>query len=917
MAKLAVLSRILAHGLVSVALALGFGAVTGCAPPTPTPCTTDADCGFCYERCDTSVGLCMHDDTSPCAFPETCDEYARACIECVYDAECDDADACTDDTCGADGNCVSTPTAAANACDASDLCNPETCESVTGICVATAMCDSTAEVCDPADGSCTDLCSADSDCDLCAGETCGGGDCVAGTPMDCDDGLPCTDDVCEDGICSNNTVNCADGGDCDATGDCVSEGTPTTVARVLGDSTAIGIVATQENGDNLALFGDKDASGTLIGVAGATFVDAAGKSLTIWFGPDGLPERAITGSGSLFEASNYSDDTVDITLTRPDGTTAFYPEVPIDSSVLARLRELGQEGITGPESKTRVSSRHAQGEITLSQGLEVASLALTLGSWTSCGGDIATALSVVFAPTGIPSAILSCASALLDTYSRITGNEAAAEAASTLSTVSCFIPSIGSLGSCVSVGVGVGLGMVQEAVVTAEAVEQNYCADDRDHDGWGNCVEACDDDPNKKDPGYCGCNNPETDSDGDSTPDCVDNCRDDPNKISPGNCGCGQPETPDCGPCADGDSDGDGACNSDDDCPDDVNKTSPGVCGCNEPETDSDGDYTPDCVDNCRNDPSKTSPGNCGCGEPETPSCGVGDSYEPDDNWSQATVITSGQNQTHSIVPIGDEDWVRFTLSTTSDVVIETSGPTGDTRIWLYDSGLGEIEFDDDHGSGLFSKIERDGLTSGTYYVRIDEFENNGEIGSYNINVVITETASGPVTVYLSPDADTFIMGDDPNQNHGSNTALMAGILSAGLPLQTRIRFNEIPAGADIQSATLRLYRTMGPGSFVLSVQLASRSWSEDTLTWNTDGATNRWTAPLTTQSVINETGYLSVDVRAHVQEWSDGSRSNYGFQLSAHEPWNLAPGNNRTFASREHGTTSYRPRLEIVYSGG
>ncbi len=70
--------------------------------------------------------------------------------------------------------------------------------------------------------------------------------------------------------------------------------------------------------------------------------------------------------------------------------------------------------------------------------------------------------------------------------------------------------------------------------------------------------DKCPDDPNKTDPGVCGCGIPDTDSDADGTPDCSDNCPNDPSKIEPGECGCG---------IADTDSDGDGIpdCNEKDD----------------------------------------------------------------------------------------------------------------------------------------------------------------------------------------------------------------------------------------------------------------------------------------------------------------------------------------------------------------
>jgi len=124
-----------------------------------------------------------------------------------------------------------------------------------------------------------------------------------------------------------------------------------------------------------------------------------------------------------------------------------------------------------------------------------------------------------------------------------------------------------------------------------------------------------------------------------------------------------------------------------------------------------------------------------------------GDGYEPDDSSGQASSISSGAVQSHSICPAGDEDWVRFTLAGESAVNLETSGPSGDTRMWLYDSGLSQVDFDDDGGSGLFSKIDRvcgvDALPAGTYYVKVDEYGGDDTISSYNLGFTITEACAG------------------------------------------------------------------------------------------------------------------------------------------------------------------------------
>ena len=93
-------------------------------------------------------------------------------------------------------------------------------------------------------------------------------------------------------------------------------------------------------------------------------------------------------------------------------------------------------------------------------------------------------------------------------------------------------------------------------------------------------TDACPDDPDKTDPGACGCGVPEDDGDGDGSPDCVDQCPFDPLKSAPGLCGCDVPE----GSCADL-------------CPDDPAKNDPGVCGCGVPDADADADGIFDCFE--------------------------------------------------------------------------------------------------------------------------------------------------------------------------------------------------------------------------------------------------------------------------------------------------------------------------------
>ncbi|MEM7244737.1 MAG: hypothetical protein AAF533_05305 [Acidobacteriota bacterium] len=118
-------------------------------------------------------------------------------------------------------------------------------------------------------------------------------------------------------------------------------------------------------------------------------------------------------------------------------------------------------------------------------------------------------------------------------------------------------------------------------------------------------TDCCPDDPDKLEPGLCGCGVPDDDSDGDTVPDCLDCCPDDPFKTEAGACGCGF---------TDDDSDADGVVDCFDCCPDDPGKTDAGTCGCGIADVDSDGDGVLDCNDECPDDPDKTDAGTCGCG---------------------------------------------------------------------------------------------------------------------------------------------------------------------------------------------------------------------------------------------------------------------------------------------------------------
>ena len=123
------------------------------------------------------------------------------------------------------------------------------------------------------------------------------------------------------------------------------------------------------------------------------------------------------------------------------------------------------------------------------------------------------------------------------------------------------------------------------------------------------------------------------------------------------------------------------------------------------------------------------------------------DAYEPDNDHSQARVIASGQPQVRSIVPVGDVDWVRFTLSSRSAIILETSGPNpgpdNDTVLRLYDASINLIDFNDDIDwpRNAYSRIQRtcsNALDAGTYYARVNEYGNDNAIQLYYLTLTVS-----------------------------------------------------------------------------------------------------------------------------------------------------------------------------------
>ncbi|HAZ28305.1 MAG TPA: hypothetical protein DCY48_00830 [Candidatus Magasanikbacteria bacterium] len=209
---------------------------TGACEHTPNTATC-SDGSLCTKNDGCIDGECIGtpincEDGSACTTEDTCHPGTGLCI--YTQADCDDGVACTVDSCDVELGCVNTPDD--GTCPDGDLCAIPTCDVADGCTYVPVDCNDgnecTTDACDPETGDCIHIpscpiCTSDAECnddnsctdDTCdpatgcvnvdntapcddanactEGDTCQGGECVGGSPADCNDNDPCTTDSCD------------------------------------------------------------------------------------------------------------------------------------------------------------------------------------------------------------------------------------------------------------------------------------------------------------------------------------------------------------------------------------------------------------------------------------------------------------------------------------------------------------------------------------------------------------------------------------------------------------------------------------------------------------------------------------------------------------------------------------------------
>ncbi len=181
-------------------------------PCTVDSCGADGNCSNLHQENPGSEGPAGNASCSN-GIDDDCDGLSDAadpnCIDCTEAADCDDQNQCSQDDCVA-GVCVNTPLAEGSACSDGDQCTRrDACQS--------GLCEGTDPVVCPA----ADDCHHDGACDTQSGQ-------CAYPAMDdnaicTSDGVDCTDDFCRAGVCTHlvNDDFCSGDRVCDLTADCV------------------------------------------------------------------------------------------------------------------------------------------------------------------------------------------------------------------------------------------------------------------------------------------------------------------------------------------------------------------------------------------------------------------------------------------------------------------------------------------------------------------------------------------------------------------------------------------------------------------------------------------------------------------------------------------------------------------------
>jgi hypothetical protein len=180
---------------------------------------------------------------------------------------------------------------------------------------------------------------------------------------------------------------------------------------------------------------------------------------------------------------------------------------------------------------------------------------------------------------------------------------------------------------------------------------------------------------------------------------------------------------------------------------------------------------------------------------------------------------------------------------------------------------------------------------------------------------VLSAPATVPLsTCTLTATADSYVDGAALSAGSNFGTAATLGVRSDALGNRRSFVLFDLTACPDfanarVTSATIYLFATTAAASRTYDAHRVAASWSETAVTWNVQPAV----AASATGSTATAAGEMSWSVAADVSSFVAGSATNFGWRI-ADRTESAAVAQTSTFASREDGTPSRRPRLQVAY---
>ncbi|MFH0944986.1 MAG: PPC domain-containing protein [Planctomycetota bacterium] len=110
---------------------------------------------------------------------------------------------------------------------------------------------------------------------------------------------------------------------------------------------------------------------------------------------------------------------------------------------------------------------------------------------------------------------------------------------------------------------------------------------------------------------------------------------------------------------------------------------------------------------------------------------------EPNNAWSEADPMGSADDYSGAVSTGSEADYAAVYAEAGQGLVFETvsGGTLSDTTLTLYDTtGLSELDFDDDGGDGLLSRIEFFLPAAGTYFIKVAGYSSS-YTGTYRLSV--------------------------------------------------------------------------------------------------------------------------------------------------------------------------------------